>query len=228
MSNTKGSKPSVARRANATPVDGRVLATEADRTGSADAQYNPEYARYVEAQLAMLGEDPTREGLRRTPVRVARAMRWLTRGYELDVERVVGGAVFAAESENMVMVRDIDFYALCEHHMLPFFGKVHVAYIPDKQIVGLSKLPRIVEVFARRLQVQERLTEEIARAIESVLKPKGVGVVVEAAHLCMMMRGVEKQNSKTITSALRGIFRADARTRDEFLRLAHTGGAPTR
>ena len=228
MSNTKGSKRSGARQPSAAPIDGRVLATEADRTGSADAQYNPEYARYVEAQLAMLGEDPTREGLRRTPVRVARAMRWLTRGYELDVERVVGGAVFAAESENMVMVRDIDFYALCEHHMLPFFGKVHVAYIPDKQIVGLSKLPRIVEVFARRLQVQERLTEEIARAIEGVLAPKGVGVVVEAAHLCMMMRGVEKQNSKTITSALRGIFRSDARTRDEFLRLAHNGSAPTR
>ena len=229
MSNTKGSKQRNTRRANAVePVDGRVLVTEADRTGSPDAQYDPEYARFVEAQLAMLGEDPTREGLRRTPVRVARAMRWLTRGYELDVERVVGGAVFAAESENMVMVRDIDFYALCEHHMLPFFGKVHVAYIPDKQIVGLSKLPRIVEVFARRLQVQERLTEEIARAIEDVLKPKGVGVVVEASHLCMMMRGVEKQNSKTITSALRGIFRADARTRDEFLRLAHNGGVSSR
>jgi GTP cyclohydrolase I len=210
------------------PVDGRVLVTEADRTGSADAQYDPEYARMVEAQLSMLGEDPTREGLRRTPVRVARAMRWLTRGYELDIERVVGGAVFATENENMVMVRDIDFYSLCEHHTLPFFGKVHVAYIPDKHIVGLSKLPRIVEVFARRLQVQERLTEEIARAIETVLKPKGVGVVVEAAHLCMMMRGVEKQNSKTITSALRGIFRSDARTRDEFLRLAHNGSASPR
>ncbi len=229
MSNTKGVRQRASRAPNATdPTDRRVLVTEADRTGSPDAEYDPEYARMVEAQLGMLGEDPTREGLRRTPVRVARAMRWLTRGYELDVERVVGGAVFASESENMVMVRDIDLYSLCEHHMLPFFGKVHVAYIPDKHIVGLSKLPRIVEVFARRLQVQERLTEEIARAIESVLKPKGVGVVVEASHLCMMMRGVEKQNSKTITSALRGIFRSDARTRDEFLRLAHNGGSPTR
>lgn len=229
MSNTKGGKRSAGRRPDgADPIDGRVLVTEADRTGSPDAEYDPQYAQMVASQLVMLGEDPTREGLRRTPVRVARAMRWLTRGYELDVERVVGGAVFAAESENMVMVRDIDFYALCEHHMLPFFGKVHVAYIPDKNIVGLSKLPRIVEVFARRLQVQERLTEEIARAIEDVLKPKGVGVVVEASHLCMMMRGVEKQNSKTITSALRGIFRSDGRTREEFLRLAHNGSASPR
>ena len=229
MSNTKGGKQLTARGSNSKArTDGRVLATEADRTGSPDAQYDPQYAEFVEAQLGMLGEDPAREGLRRTPVRVARAMRWLTRGYELDVARVVGGAVFAAESENMVMVRDIDFYALCEHHMLPFFGKVHIAYIPDKFIVGLSKLPRIVEVFARRLQVQERLTEEIAHAIEEVLKPKGVGVVVEGAHLCMMMRGVEKQNSKTITSALRGIFRSDARTRDEFLRLAHNGSSPSR
>ncbi len=229
MSNTKGGKRNTARGSNsAAPTDERVLVTEADRTGSPDAQYDPQYAEFVAVQLGMLGEDPTREGLRRTPVRVARAMRWLTRGYELDVERVVGGAVFAAESKNMVMVRDIDFYALCEHHMLPFFGKVHIAYIPDKHIVGLSKLPRIVEVFARRLQVQERLTEEIAHAIEEVLKPKGVGVVVEGAHLCMMMRGVEKQNSKTITSALRGIFRSDARTRDEFLRLAHNGSSPSR
>jgi GTP cyclohydrolase I len=229
MSNTKAAKRANGRRPNATdPVDERVILTEADRTGSADAEYDPEYAAMVKSQLGMLGEDIDREGLRRTPVRVARAMRWLTRGYELDVEHVVGGAVFAAESENMVMVRDIDLYSLCEHHMLPFFGKVHVAYIPDKHIVGLSKLPRIVEVFARRLQVQERLTEEIARAIEEVLKPKGVGVVVEASHLCMMMRGVEKQNSKTITSALRGIFRSDGRTREEFLRLAHNGSAASR
>ena len=236
MSNTKGAKGPTARgpaangrRPNATdPIDERVLLTEADRTGSADAEYDPEYAAMVKSQLGLLGEDIDREGLRRTPVRVARAMRWLTRGYELDVEHVVGGAVFAAESENMVMVRDIDLYSLCEHHMLPFFGKVHVAYIPDKHIVGLSKLPRIVEVFARRLQVQERLTEEIARAIEKVLKPKGVGVVVEASHLCMMMRGVEKQNSKTITSALRGIFRSDGRTREEFLRLAHNGSTASR
>ncbi|NUO65682.1 MAG: GTP cyclohydrolase I FolE [Gemmatimonadaceae bacterium] len=229
MSNTKGSKPPRraadpgARRPDQPDVDGRVLVTEADRTGSADALYDPEYARMVARQLELLGEDPSREGLVRTPVRVARAMRWLTRGYTLDVQRVVGNAVFESESENMIMVRDIEFYSLCEHHMIPFFGRVHVAYIPDRKIVGLSKLPRLVEVFARRLQVQERLTEEIACAVDDVLKPKGVGVVVEAAHLCMMMRGVEKQASKTITSALRGVFRSDARTRDEFLRLAHNG-----
>jgi GTP cyclohydrolase IA len=230
MSNTRDADGTKSRRAAAAAakLDGRALATEATATGSADAVYDPEYARMVEAQLALLGEDASREGLRRTPVRVARAMRWLTRGYELDVQRVVGNAVFEADTQNMVMVRDIELYSLCEHHMLPFFGKAHVAYIPDRQIVGLSKLPRIVEVFARRLQVQERLTEQIATAVETVLKPKGVGVVIEAYHLCMMMRGVEKQNSKTITSSLRGVFRDDAKTRDEFLRLAHGPSAPLR
>ena len=228
MSNTKGVRQAAGRDSRGgAKTDQRTLATEADRTGSADAQYDPEYARMVHAQLGMLGEDPTREGLARTPVRVARAMRWLTRGYTLDAASVVGNAVFESESENMIMVRDIELYSLCEHHMLPFFGRAHVAYIPDRKIVGLSKLPRIVEVFARRLQVQERLTEEIACAVDEILKPKGVGVVVEAAHLCMMMRGVEKQASKTITSALRGVFRSDARTRDEFLRLAHNGSAST-
>jgi GTP cyclohydrolase I len=154
---------------------------------------------------------------------VAKSLAWLTRGYEQRVEDVVGDALFAAEGHrNMVMVRDIELYSLCEHHMLPFFGKAHIAYIPNERIVGLSKLPRIVEVYARRLQVQERLTEEIALAVERVLEPTGVGVVVEAFHLCMMMRGVEKQNSKTITSALRGSFRDCPMTRDEFLRLAHS------
>lgn len=215
------------RRAG-TRLSERALRTESESTGSADALYDPEYAEVVERQLRMLGEDTDREGLRRTPVRVARSMRWLTRGYELDVEQVVGKAVFEADTQNMVMVRDIELYSLCEHHMLPFFGKAHVAYIPNRHIVGLSKLPRIVEVFARRLQVQERLTEEIAQAVESVLHPKGVGVVIEAYHLCMMMRGVEKQNSKTITSSLRGAFRDDAKTRDEFLRLAHSPTSPLR
>ena len=181
-----------------------------------------EYETLVRRQLELLGENPEREGLERTPERVAKAMRWLTRGYDLTPQEVVGEGVFAAEGHsNMVLVRDIELYSLCEHHMLPFFGKCHVAYIPNGKIVGLSKLPRIVEVFARRLQVQERLTEQIADAIDEVLEPAGVGVVIEAEHLCMMMRGVEKQNSKTLTSALRGSFRDDARTRDEFLRLAY-------
>jgi GTP cyclohydrolase I len=181
-----------------------------------------EYETLVRRQLALLGEDPEREGLLKTPQRVANAMTWLTRGYGQDVGDVVGDAVFEEAHENMVMVRDIELYSLCEHHLLPFFGKAHVAYIPAGRIVGLSKLPRIVDVFARRLQVQERLTEQIAEAVEEVLRPRGVGVVIEAYHLCMMMRGVEKQNSKTITSALRGSFRDDPKTRDEFLRLAHT------
>ena len=175
----------------------------------------------VRRQLALLGEDPARDGLRRTPERVARALAWLTRGYALDARAVIGDALFAEAHENMVMVRDIELYSLCEHHLLPFFGKAHVAYIPGGTIVGLSKLPRVVEVFARRLQVQERLTEQIAQALDDVLRPRGVGVVLECAHLCMMMRGVEKQNSKTITSALRGQFRDCPMTRDEFLRLAH-------
>jgi GTP cyclohydrolase I len=158
----------------------------------------------------------------RTPHRVAASLAWLTRGYEMDVQHVVNGALFdAAGATNMVMVRDIELYSLCEHHMLPFYGRAHIAYIPAGKIVGLSKLPRLVEVFARRLQVQERLTEQIASAINDVLKPQGVGVIIEAYHLCMMMRGVEKQNSKTITSAVRGLFRSDQRTREEFLTLAY-------
>jgi len=179
------------------------------------------YADLVRQQLALVGEDPEREGLVRTPERVAKAMSFLTSGYAVTVDDVVGSALFEEEHENMVMVRDIELYSLCEHHMLPFFGKAHVAYIPNGKIVGLSKLPRIVEIFARRLQVQERLTEQVAKAIEEVLAPRGVGVVIEAFHMCMMMRGVEKQNSRTITSALRGVFRDDAKTRDEFLRLAY-------
>ncbi|HEV7586737.1 MAG TPA: GTP cyclohydrolase I FolE [Longimicrobium sp.] len=178
-------------------------------------------ATLLRRQLALLGEDAEREGLLRTPERVAKSLAWLTSGYATDVRDVVGEGVFAEAHDNMVMVRDIEMYSLCEHHLLPFFGKVHVAYVPDGRIIGLSKLPRIVEVFARRLQVQERLTQQIADAICDVLQPRGVGVVIEASHLCLMMRGVEKQNSSTITSALRGVFRDDARTREEFLRLAH-------
>ena len=182
-----------------------------------------EFEALVRRELELLGEDADREGLRKTPERVANALAWLTRGYALDAHDVVGDAVFEETHESMVMVRDIELYSMCEHHMLPFFGKAHIAYIPDGRIVGLSKLPRLVEVFARRLQVQERLTEQVADAIEEVLRPKGVGVVIEAAHLCMMMRGVEKQNSKTITSALRGSFRSYAKTGDDFLRLAQGG-----
>ncbi|HEY0930827.1 MAG TPA: GTP cyclohydrolase I FolE [Gemmatimonas sp.] len=180
-----------------------------------------EYAAMVRRQLELIGEDPDRDGLLKTPDRVARSMAWLTRGYDLDPRTVIGDALFEEDHENMVMVRDIEMYSMCEHHMLPFFGKVHIAYIPNGKIVGLSKLPRVVEVYARRLQVQERLGEQIANAIVDVLQPKGVGVVIEAVHLCMMMRGVEKQNSRTITSSLRGLFRDDAKTRSEFLRLAY-------
>lgn len=175
----------------------------------------------VRAQLDLIGEDTTREGLLKTPNRVAKSMAWMTRGYDMNAQSVIGDALFEENHENMVMVRDIEFYSMCEHHMLPFFGKAHIAYIPNGKIVGLSKLPRVVEVFARRLQVQERLGEQIANAIDDVLKPKGVGVVLEAIHLCMMMRGVEKQNSRTITSSLRGAFRDDAKTRSEFLQLAY-------
>ncbi len=178
---------------------------------------------HIHAILEALGEDPARSGLLKTPERVEQALRFLTRGYAQDATRVIGDAMFAEPHDNMVVVRDIEFYSLCEHHMLPFFGKAHVAYIPDGRIVGLSKMARVVEVFARRLQVQERMTDQIADALVETLAPRGVGVVLEAAHFCMMMRGVEKQDSKTITSALRGAFRDDGRTREEFLRLVHNG-----
>jgi GTP cyclohydrolase I len=180
-----------------------------------------EHERLVRRQLELIGEDPDRDGLLKTPQRVAASLEWLTRGYETDVRDVIGDALFEESHESMVMVRDIELYSLCEHHMLPFYGKAHIAYIPNGKIVGLSKLPRVVDVFARRLQVQERLTEQVAQALTDVLEPRGVGVVIEAYHLCMMMRGVQKQNSSTITSAVRGSFRDDPKTRDEFLRLAH-------
>lgn len=175
--------------------------------------------------LGAIGEDPDREGLLKTPERFEKALRWLTRGYRLSVMDAVGDALFHESHNSMILVRDIELYSLCEHHILPFFGRAHVAYIPNGKIVGLSKLPRIVEVFARRLQVQERLTDQIADAIMDVLEPHGVGVLIEATHLCMAMRGVEKQNSRTVTSAVRGIFRSDIRTREEFLRLVHGRGA---
>ena len=200
-----------------------IVASELERTAAVDepTPEDDEFERLIHRQLELLGEDPDREGLRRTPQRVARALTWLTQGYETDVRDVVGDALFQDPHDNMIMVRDIELYSMCEHHLIPFYGRAHVAYIPDGRIIGLSKLPRVVDVFARRLQVQERLTEQIAQALSDILEPKGVGVVIEAYHLCMMMRGVQKQNSKTITSALRGAFRDDAKTRDEFLRLAH-------
>ncbi len=189
----------------------------------APAPHLAPFADKVREILAALGENPGREGLLKTPERVEDSLQFLTQGYRMTVEEVIGEAVFEETHQSMIMVRDIELYSLCEHHLLPFFGRAHVAYIPNGKILGLSKVARIVDVFARRLQVQERLTDQIADAIMDVLKPTGVGVVIEAAHFCMMMRGVEKQNSRTVTSALRGIFRDDSKTRDEFLRLAHGG-----
>jgi GTP cyclohydrolase IA len=213
MSSTKAPKDSVVVR----PERTRVTHPEQPQP------HLEPFADKVREILANLGENPGREGLLKTPERVEKSLRFLTQGYAMTVEEVIGDAVFEETHQSMIMVRDIELYSLCEHHLLPFFGRAHVAYIPDGKILGLSKVARIVDVFARRLQVQERLTDQIADAIMTVLKPSGVGVVIEAAHFCMMMRGVEKQNSRTVTSALRGIFRDDKKTRDEFLRLAYGG-----
>jgi GTP cyclohydrolase IA len=176
-------------------------------------------ADLVRRMLHMIGEDPERDGLRRTPERFEKALRFLTSGYQQDPEKLLNGAMFNVCYDQMVLVKDIEIYSLCEHHMLPFFGKCHVAYIPDKKVVGLSKIPRLVNMFARRLQIQERLTNQIASAIQQNISPLGVGVVVEARHLCMVMRGVEKQHSQTITSAMLGSFRENVQTREEFLSL---------
>ena len=184
------------------------------------------FEELVAEMIRRLGDDPERQGLKRTPERVAKSLEFLTQGYSMKSEDVINGALFEEGHRNMVLVKDIEMYSLCEHHLLPFFGKVHVAYIPNGKIVGLSKTARLVEVYARRLQVQERLTEQIAEAIWERVEPEGVGVVVEAYHLCMMMRGVQKQNSKTITSAMRGSFLEDQMTRDEFLRLCMTDHNP--
>ena len=185
---------------------------------------SPELAATVRNMLAQLGEDPGRNGLLKTPERVARGRAVLTSGYGQDPRAIVGDALFDAEYDEMVVVRDVEIYSLCEHHLLPFYGRCHIAYLPTEKIVGLSKLARLVEAFARRLQVQERLTTEIANAINDILRPKGVAVVVEARHLCMMMRGVEKQNSLAVTSCMLGTFRTDARTRGEFLALIGKSG----
>lgn len=169
--------------------------------------------------LAELGEDPSREGLANTPKRVEKALKFLTSGYEANIDEVLNGALFTVDYNEMVIVKDVDFYSLCEHHLLPFFGKCHVAYIPTTKVIGLSKIPRLVDVFSRRLQVQERLTNQIANTILDTIQPMGVAVVMEATHLCMSMRGVEKQNSFAVTSAMLGTFRSDPRTRSEFLEL---------
>ena len=198
-----------------------MLTTTMTRAVSHAPPMHSEMAALIHRELVLLGEDPDRDGLLRTPARVAASLSWLTRGYHEDVGEVVNDAIFEESHESMVLVRDIELYSLCEHHMLPFFGKAHVAYIPNGRILGLSKIPRLVDVFARRLQVQERLTEQIATALMEVLQPRGVGVVIEAQHLCMMMRGVEKQNSTTVTSSLRGDFQDCPMTREEFLRLVH-------
>lgn len=181
-------------------------------------------AEMIHEILSRLGEDPSREGLVNTPVRVEKSLNFLTKGYDEDPNQIMRGALFDVDYDEMVIVKDIEMFSLCEHHMLPFFGKVHVAYIPNGKVIGLSKIPRLVEVFARRLQVQERMTRQIADAIQEAIEPQGVGVVIEARHLCMMMRGIEKQNSSTVTSAMVGCFQ-ERETRAEFLSLVRQQGA---
>jgi len=179
----------------------------------------PTIASRMKDVLEMLGEDTSREGLERTPERYEKAMRYLTSGYSTNIDEIVNGALFSAKVDSMVIVKDIEFFSMCEHHMLPFFGKMHVAYLPKDKVIGLSKIPRIIDMFARRLQLQERLTQQVAEAMVDVISPRGVGVLCEARHFCMMMRGVEKQHSGTVTSTMLGSFRTNKSTRDEFLSL---------
>ncbi len=185
----------------------------------------PELQSIVERMLVILGEDPERKGLQRTPERIDKMLRFMTQGYEQDVDQLLNGALFEIDYDEMVIVKDIDFFSLCEHHLLPFYGRCHVGYLPNKRVVGLSKIPRVVDAFSRRLQVQERLTVQIAETLHSKLKAHGVGVVMEARHLCMMMRGVEKQNTLAVTSEMLGVFRTQQQTRDEFLKLIRRSGA---
>jgi GTP cyclohydrolase IA len=189
------------------------------RDGAEQGDGDMAIADMMRKTIALIGEDPDREGLRDTPQRFERALRFLTSGYQQDAAKILNGAVFTTCYDEMVMVKNIELYSLCEHHMLPFFGKCHVAYLPDKKVVGLSKIPRLVNMFSRRLQIQERLTSQIAQAIQDCIRPLGVGVVIEARHMCMVMRGVEKQNSETITSTMLGEFRENHQTREEFLSL---------
>src|SRR6202158_4259132 len=190
-------------------------------TEPASVEKSESIADLVRRMLQLIGEDPNRDGLRHTPERFEKALRFLTSGYHQDPQKLLNGAMFSVCYDQMVLVKDIEIYSLCEHHMLPFFGKCHVAYIPDKKVVGLSKIPRLVNMFARRLQIQERLTNQIANAIQQNISPLGVGVVIEGRHLCMVMRGVEKESSQTVTSAMLGSFKDNPKTREEFLSLIH-------
>jgi len=204
--------PSLPNRSGETPAQG---AAESANVTLAQASSQQIYAEI----LARVGEDPSRDGLLNTPKRMEKSMTFLTQGYKQSIEEVLHGALFDVTYDEMVIVKDIEFYSLCEHHLLPFFGKAHVAYVPNGKVIGLSKIPRIVDVFARRLQVQERLTQQVAEAIDAAIHPQGVAIVMEASHLCMMMRGVEKQNSKTVTSSMLGVFKTQVQTRNEFLSL---------
>jgi GTP cyclohydrolase IA len=208
------------------PFDQRMVITDPSPDRQRSALYDDEgpIARNMREILAALGEDPRREGLVRTPVRAQKALQYLTSGYTMDLDAVVNNALFKVEYDEMVIVKDIEFFSLCEHHILPFYGKAHVAYLPKGRVIGLSKIPRMVDMFARRLQVQERMTQQIAESLQEVLDPRGVGVILEAQHFCMMMRGVEKQHSGTVTSAMLGAFRESKETRDEFLALVRDGG----
>ena len=190
-------------------------------TKSAEIETSGRIAELIRELIAELGEDPEREGLRRTPERFEKALRFLTSGYRQEPEKLLNGAMFSVCYDEMVVVKDIEVYSLCEHHLLPFFGKCHIAYIPNKKVVGLSKVARLVNMYARRLQIQERLTSQIAQTINDKLKPQGVGVIIEARHLCMVMRGVEKESSQTVTSAMLGSFKDNPKTREEFLSLIH-------
>jgi GTP cyclohydrolase I len=187
-------------------------------------QAEPSLAPLVKEMLALLVEDSQREGLEKTPERVDKALKFLTSGYKVDIRKLVNGALYEVKYDEMVIVRDIEFFSMCEHHLLPFFGKMHVAYLPKTKVIGLSKIPRIVDAFARRLQIQERLTQEVAQTIQEIIDPIGVGVICEARHFCMMMRGVEKQHSGAMTSAMLGAFRDRKKTRDEFLSLVNHRG----
>ena len=205
-------------RREASPGKGRQV-TSVKKTEAPVTLKQAEMQELLEELLVRLGEDPERDGLVRTPERMERALQYLTRGYQQDAEKILKDALFDVSYDEMVIVKDIEMFSLCEHHMLPFFGKVHVAYIPNGKVIGLSKIPRLVDIFARRLQVQERLTTQIAETIQRAIEPQGVGVVIEARHLCMMMRGVEKQHSAAVTSSMLGVFRDCQETREEFLSL---------